>query len=416
MLTNRFPHLPALLVLLCTLFLTACPGGAGDGDDEDDGDNGNNGSVPAGRVSVDGHIINPQFNTDGQSYSVLISYFDAAGVLESYHELFDWSGSDPTYLNDFRYDYDSNGRLASVEEEFTYTREGLALYNHVFTTISYTYDGNGNLVREERRRTGADTDADGDYDDNDLFLGLTKAISYAYDVDNRLTSKALDEDGDGTDDETTTYAYDGNGNVTRELTTQRASTTLDEATEYTYDGANRKITATYYAGTQRINTASRSSLTEFSYDSNGNLVLQEIDNRHLTNTGFFDDKVDGIVDEKYTYVYGNNGEVSEEIRERIEISFSEKRTTQYLYEVVDEDGDGEPESTLTYAAFLDTVFDRGGGYPDHALPSWVTDSQSSINNNDSDDGWGLNWDGHDTGTCSTCGNMLGQVNTILLGF
>jgi len=397
----------ALALSLMVFVFTACGGGGSSPSDTIT-------TTLTGRITVDGHVFNPDFYTDGQTSSVFISYFDSDGKLASYHELWEWKGSEPTYLDDYRYTYDSTGRLTSEENEFTYTREAPALYNHVFNQTTYSYDTNGNLESATLELTGADYNGDGNYADDTL--GPTKITTYSYDTSSRLVTETVDAGADSqvnsSADTTTSYTYDAGGNIIEEAID--IGNYYTQTNLYEYDVANRKTKLTTYATEARLNADLKSSVTLYTYDPvTGLLTKEEVDNYAPGQAP--SDTVDGFPDIVRTYRYGNKGELVEKSEESIFVTYSEKVTTEYLHEVRDADNNGIPEATLTYAAFLGKVIDSGGGYPAEVLPDWYTSAQTAQGQT-TDTGWGLNWDGHDTGTCSTCGNMIGQVNSILLGF
>jgi len=403
----------ALVFLLASIILANCGGGGNGGG----GVEVVNGSGLVGKITVDDHVFNPEFFTEGTDDAyVLLSYFDESGNQLSYHELWEWEGDEPTFLDDYRYTYDENGNLTKEGHELTYTREAPVFYSHAFNEKRYTYHTNGNLIKVEEALIGADDDGDGDFDDQ--VLGLKKITVYSYDsILERLKTVAVDDAADGlinsSGDTTTSYTYIGPGNnIAKETVVDGNGIT--RTTVYQYDSNDRKIKETFYATAVRFSTGLISSVTLFSYDAKGLLIKVEIDN-HTPLEPPAKDTVDGIADIVLEYIYGNSGELIEKSREQIFITFSEKDTTQYLYEVIDSDGNGTPEVILTYVSFLGIVINDGGGYPDYILPEWVTNAQDSVNNNNDDDGWGVNWDGHGS-NCSTCGNMIGQVNRIIFGF
>ena len=400
-----------LTVFFLSVMLAACGGGGG-GDANPGGTGGTNtNTVPAGKVQVDGHIFNPDFFTVGKDFYVKLSYFDDAGQLISHHDVWEWQGSVATYSEDYRYTYDASGKRIEEELELTYTREGLALYTHAFTETTYTYNADNRLDTETAVVTRYDDDGDGDYNDADA--GNTRhVITFSYDTSGKLVTEVKDDDGDGlalnSNDTTTSYEYDANDNLVKEtITDYFPSTTI---IVYDYDVSGNRTKKTVYP---TVVTNDPTSITTYQYDSSGNLTEEAIDH----GVAFTSDRVpDGTADEIVTYVYGTNGDLQEKITEEIHLTFSRIDKIKYLHEVVDDDANGIPDSTVTYVFWLDTEFDSGGGYPPELLPSWYNSAQTSLNNSDSNDGWGLNWEGHDTGTCSTCGNMIGQVNRILAGF
>lgn len=372
---------------------------------------GNNSGIPQGKVSVDGHVFNPDFYDNGVSY-VFISYFNNDGSLKSSHRLYTWTGSIPTYLSDSHYNYNSNGKISSVEGEFTYTREGLALYTHTFSDTAYTYDANGNLSNQLLSLTGADYNGDGIY--TDAALGPIGSSVYTYDSNARLITETRDEGADGaansSGDITTSYEYNAAGmmGVKREIN----GVGNDESTLYEYING-KKVKEIFYASAERKASDLKSSVTLFSYDASGNLIKEEIDNT-TPGLGSINDTVDGITDITKNYSYGNNGELLEELTESLFLTYSEKTTKRHVYEVRDADANGTPDSIFTYITASKTT-NSGPGYPADIWPIWYTNAQVNLNNGNSNDGWDLNWDGLSTGTCSTCGNMTGQVNRLLLG-
>lgn len=409
-----FSNKSNIFLTLAWIFAVAgCGGGSSGGND-----NSNTNTNTNGKVIVDGHEFNPEFVAGNEDFYAKVAYFNVAGKLSSQHDIFEWNGRDPTYSEDFRYTYDSAGRLISQEHEFTYTREGLALWEHVFSTITYTYDISGNLSTETRIVDRFDNDADGVYDDASFgtFPGAVRyIITYTYNGSGQLTGKVYDDGGDGdlmgsSGDEQITYEYDGSGNLIKEITLDGIGIT--ETLVNTYNSSNELTRQTRYPTQTRFDANDPNQATDYIYNSNGNLISEEIDSGVAHSSV---QTLDGTPDTIVSYSYGANGEAIEKLTEVIRISSSQTDTIKYLHEVVDDNGDGTPESTITYVFWLDTVVDTGGGYPSELLPSWVQNAQTSLNNGDTSDGWGVNWDGHGS-TCSTCGNMIGQVTRVLYGF
>lgn len=396
------------------LSLCACGGGGGSSN------TGGGTTTDNGKVIVDGHEFNPDFAADHKDYYAKVAYFDSDGKLTSQHDIYEWQGQEPTYADDFRYSYDSNGLLQSREHEFTYTREGLALWNHIFLTTSYSYNAQALLSSEGEVVDRFDNDADGVYDDNDgidTYAGAVRySATYAYDANDRLTSKVYDDDGDGdlsgsSADKQISYDYDTSGNLTRQTTLDGIGITTTLVNSY--NGSNQRTRQERFPTLARYNANDPDMITDYFYDGDGNLIREEIDNGEY-HTAI--QTLDGNPDTIIRYGYGNSHEATEKSTEEIYATSRRMDKVQYLYEVIDEDADGTPESTITYVYWLPTVYDNtGGGYPADSLPTWVQNAQTNLNDGDNSDGWGLNWDGHGS-TCNTCGNMIGEVNSILYGF
>lgn len=407
-------HFPfkKLALLTCIILSTACGGSGGSNDDSD------NSSIPAGKIGVDGHVFNPDFFTSGRDFYAKLAYFNSDGDLNSYHDIYEWSGDSPTYSNDFRYTYDNLGRLVSEERELTYTREAPAFYSHIFSTVIYTYNLSGLLATETETITAYDNDGDGDFNDVDFdtFTGSVRyIITCGYNGSGQLVSKTHDDDGDGnlmgsSGDKSITYEYDGSGNLTKEtiLDGIGITTTLIN----TYDVNNRRNRQSRYPTQARFLADEPASITDYTYDANGKLNLEEIDNGVAFTANLTPDGTPDIV---ITYSYGSNGDPSEKSTEELHVSFSQIDIVKYTHEVIDDNSDGTPEHTVTYVFWLDTKIDSGGGYPPDLLPRWYQNAQTNLNNGNNSDGWSVNWDGHGS-TCSTCGNMLGQINRIIHGF
>ncbi|MGA1824204.1 MAG: hypothetical protein ACMUIP_06015 [bacterium] len=176
-----------------------------------------------------------------------------------------------------------------------------------------------------------------------------------------------------------------------------------------FDTNGLKTNQTIYTTHTKFSSGEKKSVTSYTYNSKGDIVLEEVDNGVFYSS---DHTPDGIPDDIIEYRYGNNGEIVEKIKEQVTLSSTRCDAVKYLHEVTDGDGDGIPEVTIVCVFWLDTVY-YDTDIPPESLPDWYVNELTDLNNGNDDDGWGLNWDGHDTGTCSTCGNLLGQVNKIL---
>jgi hypothetical protein len=359
-----------VVLVLLLQGVVACNGsGGGSGTADNTGQ-----EVPAGKVSIDGHIFNPDFFVAGADNNITVSYFNPDGTLDSRHDIYDWDGDVLTFAQEWSYNYGQNGRLASVDFEDTYTREASGgLYTHVFSTIVYEYDTAGNVITETEWLTA--TDDFGNYTYFNIGDSKRSVTTHSYNGSNQRTQTVVDWLGDG-----------------------NANSSTDCTIAYTYDGAE-KLSREDFSCNGGILTYYK----EYTYDAVGRVYTK-------TRTGY------SSYPETTTYTYGPSGELQKE-EEVVDMSdHSEKITQEYIHEVSDTNNDGNPESSTTYSDWLGPVYDYGSGYVDESPADWFLNAQNSLNNDDDTDGWGLNWEGHSTGTCSTCGNMIGEVNSILMGF
>ena len=208
------------------------------------------------------------------------------------------------------YDYNALGNLAAdciidtfaaetaSEQQITYTATGAVRSKTLDgETVSYIYDGRGNVLTE----TEGDTVKTYTYDSRGRKSGYTLTINdavittatYTYDTSDRL--KTVTEGG-----KTTTYTYDANGN--------RASQTVDNVTTtYTYNKANLVASMTNKMGDVVI-----SSFT-YTYYADGNMYTKaETQLDVTTNTTYVYDgmgrlKSETIGEDVISYYYDANG-------------------------------------------------------------------------------------------------------------
>ena len=253
------------------------------------------------------------------------------------------------------------------------------------------FDERGRNIAEHNRDTyGTATDFF-IYDSQDRLLMLTRTYnndyqfssrkSYYYDNLGRIRV-TLNESSNGSTGET---AYSWNGNTATKIYTYTVPTSphlnySSQSTE-TVDNAGNRI------GT----TGSNDSSTEMVYNSSGLLV----DLYSIGPTGTA----------RWHYVYNDEGNLLRREFETTDADTVIDSLTVYEYESYDLTNDGIIDVSVLHQ--FSNVAIEGA-----TVASQDSNYQGSSNNTSG----GLNWEGHDTGTCSTCGNMQGQINSILLGF
>ncbi|MCD8361525.1 MAG: hypothetical protein LUC98_00980 [Lachnospiraceae bacterium] len=197
------------------------------------------------------------------------------------------------------YSYDSSGNLLS---EYSYYTAG-----NVTSQTDYSYDSQGNMLSE----ISSNLD------------GIDEINEWTYDEDGNLrTEKNVNYKSDGTVTETAhTYSYDDEGFCLTDYYERDGSLVWVE--QYSYDDYGNVITIDYYSdwsdtepdstgtysyvydenGTILSQTyhdgfgtdLSHSLITEYSYDSAGNVVSKT------------DKYLDGTLSKQYTYEYDENG-------------------------------------------------------------------------------------------------------------
>ena len=137
--------------------------------------------------------------------------------------------------NEVQTTYDDFGRLASK----------IATIDDSPSIKSYTYDNNGNVIKESVTSNAFGEDAS------------YRNVYYEYDSMNRLVRTYTDEEGE------TLYEYDNNGNVIK-MTAGAVDGNGGLTTTYVYDSDNRLVSSTDPMG-----------YTEsYTYDNNGNIVTK----------------------------------------------------------------------------------------------------------------------------------------------
>ena len=226
-----------------------------------------------------------------------------------------------------------------------------------------------------------------------------------------------DDDGDGlvntSNDTTTTYSYDASGRVSQETI---ASIFADsEHFTYEYDNiTNNVVKKKWFYNTTNLTNDTPDEVFSYFYDAEGRIERIEHD-YGVSNSS--DSTLDGKSDKTTYYRYGSNGDLSEIQVDLIRISSKETRITKHLQEVIDSDSDGNPDVVLAYQVDSGTIFDLSGGYAPESWAQWVRDIETNINNTDTNDGWSGGWNSQwGDSNCNLCGNIQGEVNSILLGF
>ena len=254
------------------------------------------------------------------------------------------------------------GSSVNYEKEFNNNGQIKSVVDENGVTANYTYNTNGNLIKEERTDGDFTISRSWIYDDNGNILSETdyngNTTTYTYDARNNLT-KITDPCGN-TEEMTydslsrmtskkdrngniTHYTYSGNnplpettidarGNVTRwTYDTMRRKTSETDAEGYTssiqYDRTGRKLKETDKRGNETNYTySSRGTVTKikdrennettFTYDNVGN-ILTGTDNENNTLTYEYDRNYNKILEKNLPnekkMLYNDKGQIIEEI-------------------------------------------------------------------------------------------------------
>jgi hypothetical protein len=292
---------------------------------------------------------------DGENDALVEYFYNADGRLILTERTFNGS-EEPTIWVERR-EYDVNGYLILRQNE----ENGSIVYNE-----AYENDDRGN-----RTKRWYDNNRDGEwnifeefeYDANDNRIKLSYGESagsfsyiyhWAYDGDGNLVSEERDIDADGTINLRYTYIYE-NGNLIRRDYDDNADGIIDRATHYTYDANGNLLTESYDHNNNGIFTDpndwvqtytydannlqktrltvsvnSGTSYAEFEYDDNGNKILEQSDGNYdgenpqwsFRQTWLYDSEsrilnmavdwdADGSIDEEMAFVYDDYGNVVE---------------------------------------------------------------------------------------------------------
>ena len=261
----------------------------------------------------------------------------------------------------------------------------------------YVFNKSGQLIAEQ-------------YRSNDPIPSITETQFNTYDANNRLAQKDYVWGATYTPQISEQYQYDAQGKLTRKLSTYPSGEKYDtvyvnsgnQATATTTHTTSAGVSSIYWTATITYDTAGNtvqliststiggSSTTSYSYDANNRLTdLNDISSM-------------GTYREHYTYNLEGNL-----IRKEIDFANADGIVDQvrmYAYNTYDFNNDGVIDINIGYIV---------AGAIDSAA---IGTSDGIYQTNSYNTSGSLNWNGLSTGTCSTCGDMQGQINKILLGF
>lgn len=210
--------------------------------------------------------------------------------------------------------------------------------NDVEYTINFTYDKNGNCIKE------AYTDSDGETDTTQYTydeMGKLIKATYVYDDDNRAEY---------------TYTYDDKGNLIKEVGIDSYTEGYSHIWEHTYDENGNRIKYLY----KHSNSEEAIYYYTYSYDENGN----------LSETVYYDDNGEDLsFSLALNYTYDEKGRLIREVQTRDSSTSSERYayyTIDYTYDAKDAlvkhvftyyDGDKEIYEYNDYSlVYIDSVF------------------------------------------------------------
>lgn len=259
----------------------------------------------------------------GNSDGTIFRTYDAAGNLTS---------SSIDFQNDgildsiYRQAYDADGNLTGTFSDDN--GDGI-----VDRSTVYTYDAAGNRISQ-----ASDINGDG-------IIDLASTTQRTFDAAGNLTSISSDNNGDGIPDSLDVYTYDAAGNLTSVSIDFEGDGVFDSINTYSYDAAgNRIFEAVDYDGDGTPNL-----VTTAAYNAAGQLIRASND-----SSG------DGIFESNDVYTYNAAGyltNVSSYGASEIASQTNPNRVVAYTYdeagnvtsETQDTNGDGVPESVVTYA-------------------------------------------------------------------
>ena len=250
-----------------------------------------------------------------------------------------------------RYTYDKNGNLLTETDalgnkvQYAYTPEGWleSITRADGTVLTFTYDKTGSLLAQN---VGDGQTIQSSYNEIGMVTEVSSAegtIVYQYDEQGYLVS-VTNVNGD-----VVSYTYDAYGNKT-------SMTYPDGRTvSYTYDRMNRMTSVTgldgdvtryaYDAAGRRVETASSTLTTAYSYDSVGNLLTQA---------------TSGASEIAFSYSYNKNGYITGEVRKE---NGTTTTTSTYAYDAL-----GQLTSFLQSTGYGEQyAYDKAGNMTEKVL-------------------------------------------------
>ncbi|MGN0600245.1 MAG: fibronectin type III domain-containing protein [Oscillospiraceae bacterium] len=226
-----------------------------------------------------------EYDNDGRIASVKSCY------LGSHSQNYEFKGDISRVLHDYKIEYLKNKIIMTDITQNNTTIKSTITYNNNFditsikkksdngnySSFSYSYDKNNNLISETYIR-------------NEKDYYFKRTIKYTYDKNNKLISKK-ESDSDGFKS-TNTYTYDKNNNLISEketvITGSGYKSTFSDT--YTYDKNNILIKSVNQDG----------DVTLYSYDKSGNVIRRII---KYKNNEY------GRLSEEWTYNYYKCGKL-----------------------------------------------------------------------------------------------------------
>jgi len=229
------------------------------------------------QIDAGGYRTDWTYDADGNVRSE--ARYATKGFVPSGNEILGPASTDPENDRVTEYTYDEVGNRLTETRLNVKVHNGSGGHSAVDSTISYIYNGLGQVVRK--------TEATGDQ------------VDYAYDADGRLTTETRESftsyNGQTVTPEVS-YSYDGLGNLVR-LTELGGGGAAGRVTRYEYGAGGRLSEVIDAAGNSR----------EFLYDIAGRLVLEHYD-RTVANTNGTSTTVHEAVGYRYDALGRNLGQ------------------------------------------------------------------------------------------------------------